>query len=281
MRNLRIYDAMGKADTLVIAPYPVAGNHENTGERYGAIADITYFDVLGFERAGSNMLTPNPKLRQDLSPSNFDQFIEKEAEDLQQIVRRYDRVVGFGESTGSFPTLSMLNSQLLRITHGCIVDGINLRLNRGPLQSRLDWRNYYHDERQNIPDQDVDCSELPSDNKDLATTVKGALGFINEQYHLAPLWRSEYSRSTAINIAANRPELPMLAVFMGHSAISTHDEVDLFGDEFVKARLGSPRIADSAAVRVEYEADGWHSDLLTPEYTAEKINSASRMNSYV
>ena len=111
----------------------------------------TGFDVLGITRIGTNTCRPDPLLRRRLARHRFEELCAEAALQLAPWSRDYDHVVLRGQSTGAFPTLGIVRSRALPVTHLLVEDGINTRRSRhgavrGPVAARLDWLRYARQE---------------------------------------------------------------------------------------------------------------------------------------
>jgi hypothetical protein len=271
-----------RSDTLVIAHYPVAGNDRNTGPRYQAEARITGFDILGVTRVGADTLRPSWRLRKELSIERFDAACEDYATYFRSYCADYEYVIMRGQSTGAFPTLGIIKSGRLPVTHILIEDGVNTRRSRrgeprGAIAARIDWLNSTLRERRTLRHPPHESWSLP----EALPARPGAFArFCVEQFHWAPLWRSDYSRQSILQIVRTRPDLPMLIKFLGHTGTTTNSEVAELQREI--SQLASQRLmfdSNPADVRVDFDVDAWHGYLLYPQYGAENLRTVRSMRS--
>lgn len=262
-------------DTLVVSYYPVAGNDRNTGPRYAREARLTGFDVLGVTRVGTDTCRPDPGLRRRLAPDAFDAFCVEHARTLLTWCRGYRYVILRGQSTGAFPALGVARTGILPLTHLLVEDGINTRRTRrdrirGPVTARLDWLRYSHLEGAGMP-RPPRADWAPPDVA--AAPRRAPVWFAVEQYHWAPLWRSTYSRDALLEVVQSRPDLPILVVCLGHTALSTRGEVTTLRDD-VAALTGEGR---PAPCRVELDDDAWHGFLVHAEYGAANLRAVREL----
>jgi hypothetical protein len=269
--------------TVVISYYPVVGTDNNTGPRYQQEAAITGFDVIGITRDGSNATSPDRHLHDSLSPEHFDEYCAEQATKLEKVTLDYDNVIFRGQSTGSFPTLGVVKSGLVRATHLLIEDGINLRLGPHGRTQRLlpGWYAWLSTQAQNA----FSKSPLPSPDWLVPTkqsdSHKTAMFFM-DVYHWSHLWRSSYSRDAFLHIAATQPKLPVLCKFIGHSVTSTAKLVAEFIPEVTKAHTARLTAqAPVADIRYNYHPDAWHNYIEYPQYGAANLLEVASMRSYV
>lgn len=261
------------SDTLVVSPYPVGGNDDNTGPRYAREAVSTGFDVLGITRIGTNTCRPDPLLRRRLARHRFEELCAEAALQLAPWCRDYDHVVLRGQSTGAFPTLGIVRSRALPVTHLLVEDGINTRRSRhgavrGPVAARLDWLRYARQESLGMRRPPREDWAVPDARPSPRRRV---VWFAVEQYHWAPLWRSTYGRDAILRIAAEQPNLPILVKCLGHTALSTRAEVEHLRRDL--HRLG-PR---PAPCLVDLDDDAWHGFLVYAEYGAANLRAAKAL----
>jgi hypothetical protein len=279
------FRSSNEADTLVVSYYPLSGNDKNTGPRYNEEAAITGFDIAGVTRTGSNTLKFSPWKRHKLSLKHFDESCAEDADSLNKLSRNYDRVIWRGQSTGSFPTLGVVKSGLVKATHLILEDGINTRLGKdkqplGPVNSRLDWVRYGREEKAGMPRPPFQNWSAPEPVH--VNPLIGVGKFAAEQYHWAPLWRSAYSRESTIEIAKSTPELPILAKFLGHTGTSTHVEVQQFREELSEIqRERQTNTTSAASIHADYDPDGWHGFIIYPQFGAANLEQVASMQSFV
>jgi hypothetical protein len=280
----KLFSAGRATNTLVISYYPLSGNDENTGPRYQAEADATGYDILGITRVGSNTLKPSPLMRRSLSPERFAEACAQDVEELNLVTKPYDHVLMRGQSTGSFPTLAIAKSRMVRVTHLLIEDGINTRVSSNrwhgrPIGSRMDWLRYGRQERERMPRPPQEGWTVP---QVASSTLRNGLKFAVEQYHWAPLWRSWYSVDALDDIATRQSDLPILVKFLGHTGTSTEQEIDnLCGRLAAIDRLRSSGSVPAAQIRTDYDPEGWHGFLVYPQYGARNLVEARSMASLV
>jgi hypothetical protein len=266
----------------VIAFYPLSGNDHNTGPRFQEEAELTGFDILGITRDGSDTYVPSVQCRKRFSTDNFDRTMESAAESLNRLAEGYTEVVMRGQSTGSFPTLSVLKTGKLRATRLLIEDGINTRISatggaRGLIGSRLDWLRYGKAERRSMPSM-----EAPGQARSGLDSLKSLAKFAVEQYHWAPLWRSSYSRDALLEVASTQPLLPILVKFLGHTGTSTEAEVMSLQRQLDEvSHLRAQRDRWAAPLRSEYDPDGWHGYLIDPKFGARNLVEVMSMPTHV
>lgn len=279
------FSAEKPTDTVVMSHYPLGGNIHNTGPRYREEAALTGFDVVGISRSGTNTLHPSTRLRSRLSPEHFDEFCAESAEDLDAVAQDYDTVIWRGQSTGSFPTLSIVKNRLAKATHLLLEDGINLRQAPGnrpvtSIQGRVDWWSYDKDERAGMPRPPEAGWELPKGEPQgkIGTAAK----FLVEQFHWAPLWRSLYSREATLDIAREQWQLPMFVKFVGHSATATEAEIGWMTEELGDISATRKHSQEPAAeIKIGYDASAWHGYLLYPQFGAQNLSETAQLQSFV
>jgi len=278
-------------DTVVVSYYPLGGNDENTGPRYQQEATLTGFDIIGITRPGSNTTAKNPLLREDFSPQHFDEKWRGYTGDLDGLTADYDYVIVRGQSTGSFPALNVVKNGLIKATHLLLEDGVNLRRRRGPIAARYDWGRNFAGEQLRKPQPTIDTWKKPAVNPretDLITGLKNMLEGLNkfavEQYHWEPLWRSNYSWRTSLDIVRTRPDLAIRFIFLGHSATGTGEDIDDFCRRVEKVKLyrAPEHFGDEVApVGIKYFPDAWHGFLEYPEFGAANLLAIRQMSSLV
>jgi hypothetical protein len=271
-----LFRGSAASDTLVVSHYPVGGNDRNTGPRYGREAALTGYDVLGVTRVGTNTCRADPRLRRRLAPEVFDDLCGEAALDLAALCRDYRYVIMRGQSTGAFPTLGIVRSGVLPVTHLLIEDGINTRRSRrnsarGPLTSRLDWFRYSRKEKEGMARPPRDGWAPPDGGPD---PWRRAAWFLVEQYHWAPLWRSSYSRDALLEIARTRRDLPVLVKCLGNTALTTPNEVCTLRRDLGRA-VDGPRPAPCV---IDLDEDAWHGFLVYAEYGAANLRATRRLH---
>ena len=176
-----------------------------------------------------------------------------------------------GQSTGAFPTLGIVRTGLLPVTHLLIEDGINTRrsrrnLPRGPVAARLDWLRYSRREGAAMPRPPATGWTPPAGEPG---PRRRGVWFAVEQYHWAPLWRSTYSRDALVEIARTEPELPILVKCLGHTALSTTPEVHALRHDLDQVLNGRR----PASCVVHLDTDAWHGVLVYAEYGAANLRA--------
>lgn len=265
----------GRSDTLVVSPYPVGGNDRNTGPRYAREAALTGFDILGLTRTGTNTMRPDPRLRRRLAPAGFDGWCAALARELRGRCDGYRFVVVRGQSTGAFPALGVVRSGVLPVTHLLVEDGINTRHNRrggprGPLTARLDHLRHLRRERAGMPRPPRPGWAEPDVTP---SSWRTPVRFAVEQYHWAPLWRSHYSRQALLDVVGRRPDLPVLVACVGHTALTTADEVESLRRDLAAAS-GDDR---PAPCRLVLDAAAWHGHLVHAEFGAANLRAVREL----
>lgn len=266
-------------DALVMYPYPIFANTQNTGSRLQAMADIAGMPIVASDLYLQNKKTIFDMAAKEANQPSGDTYVSMSE-------RRSDFVTGIAERLGATTFIGMGDSLAVSAIQGMQLhaetfDGLLLRDGWNLDEETTVFRGIMRYARYQIKDtvhqkHDKVSFDIPSTDYENTTAETSETNPIEKLKNIADMMRGPHNRDNAV-LLAERIDLPLNVVTLkdGLSASNT-TKLEMFNKSLRIARKQNHPFNKADNLMAE-TYPGWHSDLIDPRRGAEDLQRTLRL----